>query len=519
MSAHFKAYVVVLIISLGIFVLMRKPFADAIGGRTYGRWRNLWLAYTTLAFFTPNYWGFLLLSGITIYFLALQEKEKPAVYLLLLTALPTAGLSIPGFAGIARFIDTSPQLVLAAIFLIPALLSTKRMRKIDKSIGAPDLFFLMWLLLTIAMSVRSPSFTHTLRQAIEAFLSIAPIYYVISRWPRTLGDVRVLLAAFLLPIVVFSALSILEVARNWHFHNSIATSWFGHMPFGYTMREGYLRASAATLNPIVWGYLCVASGGFALALFNEKFLSLYKWLGFGLIAGGLLASLSRGPWVGMVVVVGVFVCTGPKKISRLTQLTVGAVIAGATSLATPFGERVIDLLPGIGTAGADTISYRQQLLETSWGVILENPFFGSNTFLNNENLQHLRQGQGIIDIVNTYLQIGLSYGFVGLTIFCGFFASVLLALRGAMKSAAKYDPTLALYCRGVLASLSGILVTIFTTAHEGQIAHVYWAAGAIGVALARIERVERAKHTGAAQTAKSEKADAGTEVGDLYREA
>ena len=66
----------VLVVSLGVFVLMRRPFADAIDGRTYGRWRNVWLAYTTLAFFIPNYWGFLLLSGIAIYFLALQEQEK-----------------------------------------------------------------------------------------------------------------------------------------------------------------------------------------------------------------------------------------------------------------------------------------------------------------------------------------------------------------------------------------------------------------------------------------------------------
>ena len=258
------------------------------------------------------------------------------------------------------------------------------------------------------------------------------------------------------------------------------------MPFGYSVREGYLRATASTYNPIVWGFVAMTALGLAFAVLNDKITRLYRYAGFGLLGVGLIFSLSRGPWIGAAAIVITYVLLGPKKITRLFQLGAAGALAGAASLLTPFGQSVIGMLPFLGGDEDATINYRRELLNTAWDVILYNPFFGSADFIEHSALQSMRQGQGIIDIVNTYLQIGLKSGLVGLGLFLAFFCSVILSLRKALQTTKVENPLLANYCRAYLATTIGVLLTIFTTSSEEQISNIYWVLGAMGIAISRI---------------------------------
>lgn len=488
MSAHLKAFIVVLVISVVALAFFRKPFANLVGRKRVDNWSLTWLAMTACAFLLTNYWLFILASAGVVFVLSRGEPVKPAVYLLLLSFVPTLGEEIPGFAGINKLIAVNPQLVVSAVVLIPAMLVSRHMKKISKVGSGADLFFLLFLIVQLVLSVRAESFTHMLRTAIQEFLSVAPLYYAFSRYPKSFDDIRVLSAAFVFPVLVLSSISIVEFIKNWHLYYSVSSNWFGAMPFGYVLREGYLRASASVFNPIVWGFVCMCAIGIGLAVLNEKKIpALYRYAGFAFLTSGLIVSLSRGPWVGAIAVLGVYILLSAKVVTRSIQAGVIAITAGSLSLLTPFGKNVIGLLPIIGDRGNDdTISYRRQLLDQAWDVILENPFFGSGDFISNSALQSLRQGQGIIDIVNTYLQVGLKSGLIGLGLFLAFFASVVFALRKALKTARTRDPVFANYCRAYLATLIGILLTIFTTSSEGQIPDIYWAFGAIGIALARI---------------------------------
>lgn len=488
MSAHLKAFIVVLVISVVALAFFRKPFANLVGRKRVDNWSLTWLAMTACAFLITNYWIFVVASAGLVFVLSRGEPVKPAVYLLLLSFVPTLGEEIPGFAGINKLIAVNPQLVVSAVVLIPAMLVARHMKKISKVGGAADLFFLLFLVLQLMLSVRAESFTHMLRTAIQEFLSLAPLYYAFSRYPKTFADIRILSAAFVFPVLVLSSISIVEFIKNWHLYYSVTSNWFGAMPFGYVLREGYLRASASVFNPIVWGFVAMSATGVGLAVLNEKKIpALYRYAGFALLASGLIVSLSRGPWVGMIAILGVYILLSAKVVTRSIQAGVITLVAGSLSLLTPFGKNIIGLLPIVGGRGNDdTISYRRALLDQAWDVILENPFFGSGDFLSNNALQSLRQGQGIIDIVNTYLQIGLKSGLIGLGLFLSFFTCVLLALRKALKTARTHDPVFANYCRAYLATLVGILLTIFTMSSEGQIPDIYWTFGAIGIAMARI---------------------------------
>lgn len=488
MTPHLKAYIVVFVVSVMALVFFRKPLADAVGARRADQWRNLWLVAISLLFLIPNFWLFIAALIVVVSVSARLDPLKPSIFLLLLFVAPVFGDAIPGFGGINKFIMVTPPLALSAVLLMPAMLSATKMKPVAKAGGATDMFFLAYLVLLMLLTMRAPSVTHMLRTALEEFLVMAPLYYVLSRQPKTLSDIKIMSAAYLCSILVLSVIAIPEFLRSWHLFTSASDQWFGARAFAYTLREGYLRTSTSVNDPIVWGTVTLTGIGIGLAFFNDKFSRFYKYIAFALIGFGLIVSFSRGPWLGAFVVVAVFVLISPKAPLRIAQFGGGGLVALLLAMATPFGQSVIDVLPFIGDSATSTIDYRQQLLQAAREVMAENPILGSQDYMQHPKLQALRQGQGIIDIVNTYIRIGLNSGFVGLFLFVGFFASALLALRGAMKSAQRYNPTLALYCRAYFATLVGVLVTIFTTSSVLHIPIIYWSLAGIAVALARIER-------------------------------
>lgn len=106
------------------------------------------------------------------------------------------------------------------------------------------------------------------------------------------------------------------------------------------------------------------------------------------------------------------------------------------------------MLPYIGTLEKDNITYRERLLDNSLIVIERNLWFGSFDFRKTPEMQSMVQGQGIIDIVNTYLNLALRFGVVGLALFVAFFASALLSLRKTLRTFADKDEHLCRLGRG-----------------------------------------------------------------------
>ena len=114
-------------------------------------------------------------------------------------------------------------------------------------------------------------------------------------------------------------------------------------------------------------------------------------------------------------------------------------------------------------------------------------------------MQSLTQGQGIIDIVNTYIGIALSVGLIGLMLFVCFFAAVLLGIRKGMRSFSNKDEEARRLGRALLATLAGIMITIVTVSSITVIPVVYWSIAGLGVAYAQMAR--RLRQTSTAVTA------------------
>jgi len=164
-------------------------------------------------------------------------------------------------------------------------------------------------------------------------------------------------------------------------------------------------------------------------------------------------------------------------------------------LFSPLGKELVDYLPFVGTVEAQNVIYRERLLEVSLGVVLEHPFFGAWDFLQLPVMQQLRQGEGIIDVVNTYLGVALASGLVGLGLFCGFFLAVLYELASAMREAGDRDGEAYALGQALCCALLGILVMIFTTSSVGLIPVVYWSVAGLAQGYARASGLARAGET------------------------
>ncbi len=501
MPEHFRALIVILVLAGIVFVLARRPAADLISDRNFTRRRNLWFVLTLLAFVSHSFWVY---AGITAVILTVTRKSEHnpvALFFFLLFLIPPAPVEIPGFGLINYFFALNQVRLLALCVLLPAFFALrKRTDTVTFGRTWPDKLLTAYILLMSMLYLRETTITDTLRQTLYLFIEVFLPYYVASRALKNINDFKDALFGFVLAAMLLSLIGLFEFARSWLLYSAL-TNVMG-MPWdmsSYLTRGGSLRASVTTGQAIALGFVISVGIGFYLYLQEEIRSRLQRSLGALLLLGGLFAPLSRGPWIGAAAMIVVFIGTGRKALKRLMLLGVAGVLALPFLAIVPGGQKVLDLLPFIGTVEVENITYRQRLIDNALIVIQRNPWLGSFDYRSSPEMQSMTQGQGIIDIVNTYIGIALSTGLIGLTLFVAFFASVLQGIRKGMRSFPDKDNERRRLGRALLATLAGILITIVTVSSITVIPVVYWSVAGVGVAYAQMARTR--KHTSTAVSA------------------
>lgn len=115
---------------------------------------------------------------------------------------------------------------------------------------------------------------------------------------------------------------------------------------------------------------------------------------------------------------------------------------------------------------------------------MANPLFGAWDAVYSPAMQELKQGQGIIDIVNTYIAIGLRCGLVGLALFSGFFAVISIRLWKCVKYGGQ-DKGPNDIGRALLAALVCTLVTIATVSSITFVPVIYYLLAGLSVSYIR----------------------------------
>ena len=493
LEQNIKSLIVVLPTLFFGFFLARQAFSETIDAARIDRWRNLFIVVTIAGFLVPNFWLMLVVVAVLILILGGKEPIKPALFLLLLCVLPPTPMIVPGFAGINNFLSVSPKLLLAAVILVPCFFNSRQMKKLNGAGGFTDIAFFLYAGLLFLLSYRDTTFTDGLRQSVTVFMAMVPQYLVFSRWPKSVDDIKVLTAAAVVPIIALSLTAIPEFVLQWHFYASMQSAWLGVYVEPYALRGGYLRTYATILGPIAFGLMITAAITLSFPLLNSKAKKLFARGVTGVQAAALITTFSRGPWIGAVFSIAAYLFAGPKGFSRLIQGGLIGFVAFLLLLPTPIGGTVMSLLPFVGDSASETIDYRQRLLETGIQVMMDNPLFGSENYMESPRMQTLIQGQGIIDIVNSYLRIGLNSGFVGLGLFLSIHGSALLSLWRSMRRTRYVLPELSHLCRAYFASYASVMIIIATTSSVAPISSFYFFLAGLSVAIRRVTISELAK--------------------------
>lgn len=515
MPEHLRALIVILVLATVVFAFAKVPVcAVAMKTDDFVRRRNLWFGITLAAFLAHNFWIFMIVAAALLLFALPREQNKLAMFFFLLFAVPKFSEIIPGLGLINYFFTIDYVRLLALAVLLPSFLSLSTRPGIERfGQSLPDKFLGGYIILNLLLVSQISTFTGLLRHGVfDLFIDMFLPYYVASRSLKELQGFRDTLMAFVVAALVLSAIGAFEFARHWLLYASLRDTLGVQWGMGgYSVRGGQeaLRALATTGHPIALGYVIAVAAGFFMYLRKSVPYPMTWRLGLILLTAGLIAALSRGPWVGAAAMLLVFVATGPSPGLGFSKLGLLGVLILLVSLISPAGEKLIDYLPFIGTVDKGGVTYRQQLLEVSIAIIMQNPFFGSFDYLNLPAMQKL-MAEGIIDIVNSYLGIALASGLVGLSLFSGFFIAVAVGIFGGMRNLTDRNSELYLLGRVLFSTLLGILVIIFTVSSITVIPVVYWSVAGLGVAYARM--LALAKLPKAAGTTSNRPATASTKI-------
>jgi len=474
MLGALKALVVVLgIACVAFWVVKRIVVGRFMTEELFVRRRNVWLIITLAAFLTPNFWVYVMVATPTMIWLGRKDPNPLAVYLLLLFVIPPWGFEIPA-VGINKLFDLNQARLLALAVLIPAASRAAAAAKAngnDYKLTAADYLLIAFGLLQLALFVPYESPTNTVRRGFLFVLDIPAAPPRTASRCRDRAQLVDAMATFFVACALLAPIGAFEVAKTWTLYAQVGDKWGYTDLSSYLLRGGILRAQASSGHALTLGYLMAMGFGFWLYLRSgaTRTVSLmgaaWMWL-------GLLAAYSRGPWVTSVALYFVFLFQHPVgKGVFFKGLLITAVVATAV-LVSPLGSRVIDNLPFVGTVDVQNVVYREQLAATSWMLIKKNPFFGDPFVL--LQMESLRQGEGIIDLVNAYATVALFYGLVGLALYVGVFAVSIWKANSALLACRRSDPDLSLLGANLVACT---LATLFFMATAGFAALQYVLAG------------------------------------------
>ena len=506
MPEHLRALVVILGLAVPVFWIAQRVLCpDVIATADFVRRRNAWLALTLAAFLSHNQWVFLGISASVLWWAGrpTRERNPMALFFFVMLAVPGLSVNLPGLGVIDSLFEVTHIRLMTLLVLLPAALRLRRSSDTTR-LGRhwADWFLIGYLVLNAAQEFASVPITQAMRNAFYVGVDSLIVFYVASRLVKTLPALQEVAASFCVAMLVLVPIVLFEFGKSWLLYSALDGALGVSGGVQYLGREGLLRATGPAGHSLVLGYALAVGLGLWLSL--QHTLRPFAWrMGVLALSIGLIAPLSRGPWTGALLIVLVASITGQRAASRTFKLLLAAALVLVAVAMSPYADKLMSFVPFIGEVDEFNVSYRQLILEVSWLVFLENPVFGTPHFLSNPLMELLRQGQGIIDLVNSYVVVALFTGFVGLFMFVGVFAATMLPLVNAIRRAGKLSPELEAIGRSLLATLLGVMLIIATVASVASVPTIYWSLCALALAYTRLINQASAARAVAQRTAQA----------------
>ena len=502
MALSFKEMVFVCLIAAAIFRLA-KPIALRFSTQEdFSRRRNAWFALTAAAFLSPNFWLFAVVAIPVLTTAGRKDSNPGAFYLFLLSVIPSISITIP-MVGISRLFEVDNYMLLSIFVMAPAALRMRKSKQYHASgrLRTMDTFLLCYGILTAFFYLQPEvsrgvlaafTVTDAIRRALVFFIATYIPYWVIS---RSILSRKVLVedfAAFILACAVMAGVAVFESASHWLLFGEMAERWGeGNSFSSYYWRGNSLRAMASAGHPLALGYLLAVAFGFWLYLQSHSIPTRHRIGGILLLWLGLLATYSRGPWLIACCIFLVYQLLVPRAWSRFFKAAAIAGMAAVVISFTPLGDKIVDALPFFHNSPEDaSVVYRHRLLDRTWQVIQENPILGDQEVL--LKLQDLRQGEGIIDVVNSYVNVLLGSGFVGLSFMLGFILLGALKAWALSRRIADVDADFSKMGASLVACILGTLLMMVDGSFGTGLERMFYVLGAFAGGYAYLGRSRQA---------------------------
>jgi len=414
MPASIRALAFIVIAIFAVHILLGRNLSNILGRKFYQKLLITYLFVLFVAAVSTSYWLFLII--VFLYILVSGNKyyyERIGMFVILMLALPNFAKEIPGFGGIRYVIDMTYVRFLILTLLLPLMLTKEHVQRAPfRAIGS-DVVVMAYVVLIGILGFRENTLTNGLRQFLLLIVDIYMPYFVFSRYITSLSDFRRVFAVFIFGMSILSIISVLEIIKNWHLYAEFIyrlKTW--NSPPLYLVRSGMLRATTVFFTPI---------------------------------ALGLAATIAYGAYLYL-----------------------------RTHLRGNSLQKFISLLPFIGSVEVENITYRQRLIDNSLLVIQKFPIFGSPNFIEEPEMQVMIQGQGIVDVVNSYIGVMLASGVVGLILFVTVPATLVLSAYKLTREFVDQSNEFFILGISILATMIAILFTIATVSMVDYIPYLYW---------------------------------------------
>lgn len=342
-------------------------------------------------------------------------------YALMLCIAPPMAVQLEHIGPLNDLIRMTPYRELSIFLLAPEAVRLVARRNTPKNppwLTICDLAVLTYALYWVLRHYSGSSISSLGREILGQVLDLLLPYYVLTR-ACVETSVRHRLLGFLLLGAVYQAFVGMAESLSKHYLYS-QLQWLYNSPWGQAVnltRGSWLRAVAAFPGPLALAVLLMFAIGVWFVLKPPEKNRPYLVVVLALI-GGLLATYGRGPVLAALLLMASIVLLRRMSGKRyIVTMVVGAIVL-AVGWSAGIGELVLGLVgsaPGADATADFNVLYRQELMATSLALLQQSPWWGVPNFL--AQMQDLRQGEGIIDLVNTYLVIALNAGVFGLAMF------------------------------------------------------------------------------------------------------
>jgi O-antigen ligase len=370
---------------------------------------------------------------------ARSRSEAASLYLLTLPMLPP--LQVNDMLGSMFLLRFSTTHFIALGLALAVMVKPGPMRPVPARF---DLAFALLMLLFVVIGGRGEPFTTWLRAILDNLLNYVLPYYLLSRTLTRSEDTERALLTLGGAAFAFAGFAAFEVSRTW----AVFQAMYTHLDimlegnnFMLKLRAGLLRPPGPFVESTSFGIFLAV--GLLAAVSQRRRFKGWRWAPvIGGIGFGLVLAQARGDWIGALIgLLALYAFAGRRAAASLVAAAAGIGYV-LLYLAAHSSRRIADAL-GM-TAGTDsTAVYRQQLLSDGLNQVRASPLFGKPLSQVTASMQHLTQGEHIVDFVNSHLYVVLITGLLGFAAWLIVWAIGAASLWPLRRRRASGDPVAA----------------------------------------------------------------------------